>query len=68
MERFCAQVPGPKMANMVEQGDTPVLPPKQLQDIGYNGYLSLEYEGDEHNPIPSTLECVQAVRNAIAGL
>ncbi len=35
MRRFCTEIPGPKMANMVEQGATPVLPPAGLQDIGY---------------------------------
>ncbi|MBT3906671.1 MAG: isocitrate lyase/PEP mutase family protein [Rhodospirillaceae bacterium] len=35
MRTYCEQVPGPKMANMVEQGDTPVLSPKELGDIGY---------------------------------
>jgi 2-methylisocitrate lyase-like PEP mutase family enzyme len=35
MERFCREVPGPKMANMLEQGATPVLPPARLQDMGY---------------------------------
>ncbi|MET0014235.1 MAG: isocitrate lyase/PEP mutase family protein [Sedimenticola sp.] len=35
MERFCHEVPGHKMANMVEQGDTPILPPKDLEAIGY---------------------------------
>ena len=35
MRRFCAEVPGSKMANMVEEGDTPVLPPPRLQEIGY---------------------------------
>lgn len=35
MRAFCAQVPGPKMANMVEQGDTPVLSPARLEEIGY---------------------------------
>ena len=35
MKRFCQEVNGPKMANMVEQGKTPVLPPEQLEDIGY---------------------------------
>ena len=35
MCRVCAEVPGPKMANMVEGGDTPVLPPARLQEIGY---------------------------------
>jgi len=35
MERFCREIPGPKMANMVEEGATPVLPPARLQAIGY---------------------------------
>jgi 2-methylisocitrate lyase-like PEP mutase family enzyme len=35
MRRICAEVPGPKMANMVEGGDTPVLPPARLREIGY---------------------------------
>jgi 2-methylisocitrate lyase-like PEP mutase family enzyme len=35
MRAFCAQVPGPKLANMVEQGDTPLLPPARLAEIGY---------------------------------
>jgi len=35
MERFCREVPGPKMANMLEQGATPVLAPARLREIGY---------------------------------
>ncbi len=35
MRRFCAAVPGPKLANLVEEGETPVLPPRQLEEIGY---------------------------------
>jgi 2-methylisocitrate lyase-like PEP mutase family enzyme len=35
MKAYCSQVPGPKLANMLEKGLTPILPPKQLQDIGY---------------------------------
>ena len=35
MERVCAAVPAPQMANMVEQGETPVLPPAQLEALGY---------------------------------
>lgn len=35
MERFCAQCPGPKMANMLEEGVTPVLPPTRLAELGY---------------------------------
>jgi 2-methylisocitrate lyase-like PEP mutase family enzyme len=35
MLAYCKNVPGPKMANMVEQGKTPILTPSQLQKIGY---------------------------------
>jgi len=35
MLRLCREIPGPKMANMVEQGDTPVLAPERLAEIGY---------------------------------
>ncbi len=34
MRAFCAGAPGPKMANMVEQGDTPLLAPARLEEIG----------------------------------
>lgn len=35
MEKICADVPGHKMANLVEQGDTPVLSPSQLEQLGF---------------------------------
>jgi 2-methylisocitrate lyase-like PEP mutase family enzyme len=35
MRRLCADLPGPKMANMVEGGDTPILPPAQLEEMGF---------------------------------
>ena len=35
MQRICLEVPGHKMANLVEQGDTPVLTPTQLQALGF---------------------------------
>ena len=35
MARVCEEVPGHQMANMVEGGDTPVLPPKRLEELGY---------------------------------
>ena len=35
MQRYCAEVDGPKMANMIEGGKTPLLPPARLQEIGY---------------------------------
>jgi 2-methylisocitrate lyase-like PEP mutase family enzyme len=35
MRRYCGEVDGPKMANMIEGGKTPLLPPSQLDAIGY---------------------------------
>ncbi len=35
MRRVCGEVPGIHMANLVEGGSTPILPPALLQDIGY---------------------------------
>ena len=35
MRRYCDAVEGPKMANLIEGGKTPVLSPGQLQAIGY---------------------------------
>jgi len=36
MGRYCREVPGPKMANMIEHGRTPVLPPAELEALGYS--------------------------------
>lgn len=36
MRRICAEVPGPHMINMAHGGRTPILPARQLQDIGYS--------------------------------
>jgi 2-methylisocitrate lyase-like PEP mutase family enzyme len=36
MRRYCADVDGPKMANMIEGGKTPLLPPATLEAIGYS--------------------------------
>lgn len=35
MLRFCQTIPGPKMVNLLEEGDTPILPPERLDAIGY---------------------------------
>lgn len=35
MRTICRELPGWQMANMVEGGETPDLPPGELQDIGY---------------------------------
>ena len=36
MRRYCNEVDGPKMANMIEGGKTPLLPPERLAAIGYS--------------------------------
>jgi 2-methylisocitrate lyase-like PEP mutase family enzyme len=35
MKEYCRRVPGPKLANMLEQGATPILPPAELKKMGY---------------------------------
>mmetsp|Transcript_7840 Transcript_7840/g.11831 ORF Transcript_7840/g.11831 Transcript_7840/m.11831 type:complete len:246 (-) Transcript_7840:48-785(-) len=35
MRRFCSEVPGYKLANMLEHGKTPILSPKELGEMGY---------------------------------
>jgi 2-methylisocitrate lyase-like PEP mutase family enzyme len=35
IKEYCCRVPGPKLANMLEQGDTPILTPQELREIGY---------------------------------
>ena len=35
MREICATLPGPKMANLVEGGETPILSQAELHDIGY---------------------------------
>ncbi len=35
MQTVCGQITGPKMANMVEGGTTPLLPPAKLEQIGF---------------------------------
>jgi 2-methylisocitrate lyase-like PEP mutase family enzyme len=36
MRRYCLEVDGPKMANLIEGGKTPLLPPSRLEQIGYS--------------------------------
>jgi 2-methylisocitrate lyase-like PEP mutase family enzyme len=35
MQRICREIPAPQLANLVEGGDTPVLPPARLEELGY---------------------------------
>jgi sugar phosphate isomerase/epimerase len=38
---------------------------QKLADMVFTGYMSIEYEGDMENPIPNTLRCVEAVKDAV---
>ncbi len=40
----------------------------KLQEIGFKGYLSLEYESDPENPVPSMLKCLDNIKAAAAEL
>jgi 2-methylisocitrate lyase-like PEP mutase family enzyme len=35
MHRVCREIPAPQLANMVEGGDTPLLPPARLEELGF---------------------------------
>ena len=59
MRAFCKAVPGPKMANLVEQGDTPLLSPQKLQAIGYKIAL---------HPLTLMLAGIQSMENALVSL
>ena len=59
MRRFCTEVNGFKMANMLEQGKTPVLPPDELARLGYK---IAAY------PLTLMLSAVQAMETALMDL
>ncbi|TDJ20403.1 MAG: isocitrate lyase/PEP mutase family protein [Gammaproteobacteria bacterium] len=59
MRAYCEGVPGAKMANMVEQGDTPILSPDVLQEIGYSIAIY---------PITLMLAGIHAMEQALAAL
>ena len=57
MQRYCDEVPGPKMANMVEQGDSPHLTPAELEQLGYKVAIY---------PLTLLLAAVNAMESALA--
>jgi 2-methylisocitrate lyase-like PEP mutase family enzyme len=59
MRRYCAEVPGPKMANLIEGGKTPLLSPAQLQRIGYTIAVY---------PLTMLNVSIQAMRDALGQL
>ena len=59
MRRYCAEVDGPKMANLIEGGKTPLLPPRELQAIGYKIAVY---------PLTLLNVSIRAMRTALASL
>jgi len=59
MARFCRQVPGVRMANMLEGGMTPILPPSRLAQLGYR---IAAY------PLTLLASAVQAMRESLVDL
>lgn len=54
LERIGREVPGPKVANMLEFGRTPLLTPKELGDLGFQLIV---------NPLSALLAAAKAVRD-----
>ena len=41
---------------------------QRLKEVGFDGYLSIEYEGDPDNPLPQVKECVRVIQEVIDAL
>jgi len=59
LERIAAAIPGPKVANMVEGGRTPLLPPDELHALGFDLIVT---------PLAALLAAARAVRDTYAEL
>jgi 2-methylisocitrate lyase-like PEP mutase family enzyme len=59
MRRYCAEVDGPKMANLIEGGRTPLLSPQHLEAIGYKIAVY---------PLTLLNVSIQAMRTALVSL
>lgn len=59
MRRYCAEVPGHKVANLIENGKTPLLPHEQLEAMGYKIAVY---------PLTLLNASIVAMQNALTGL
>jgi methylisocitrate lyase len=59
LEKIARAIPGPKVANMVEGGKTPLLPPDELHALGFDLIVT---------PLAALLSAARAVRDAYAEL
>jgi 2-methylisocitrate lyase-like PEP mutase family enzyme len=63
MRIYCDTVPGPKMANLLEQGKTPMLPTRQLERMGYKiAVYPLTLLNASINAMRGALECLRQGR------
>lgn len=59
LERIARAIPGPKVANMVEGGRTPLLSPAELHDLGFDLIVT---------PLAALLAAARAIRDTYAEL
>ncbi len=59
MARYCADVPGPKMANLIEHGRTPILSPARLEELGYTIAVY---------PLTQLSAAIRAMRESLAAI
>jgi 2-methylisocitrate lyase-like PEP mutase family enzyme len=63
MRAYCDTVPGPKMANLLEQGKTPLLPLPQLEQMGFKiAVYPLTLLNVSINAMRHALECLRQGR------
>ena len=59
MKEYCSKISGPKLANMLEYGTTPILTPKELKDIGYTmAAYPLTLLSSSIKAMQSSLDCI----------
>ena len=60
MCRYCGEVPGPKMVNLIESGKTPLLPLARLEAIGYKiAVYPLTLLNVSIKAMRAALECIE---------
>jgi 2-methylisocitrate lyase-like PEP mutase family enzyme len=60
MQEYCRRVPGPKLANMLENGLTPILPPQELKKMGYTmAAYPLTLLSASIKAMQDSLECIK---------
>ena len=69
MRTICTEVPAPCMANMLEGGQTPILPPPELADLGFAvAAYPLAVLSSAMRAVAETLALLKAGKDHTAGL